>query len=91
MSPTINNTEPLLSPQHVQILTDDLAKLHQRIADVDRIERCRFECGDLRATLHALANQINDMLIHMGNVPPGVLPRVGQQARPLIPSHNGGN
>jgi hypothetical protein len=91
MSPAITAQEPLLSPQHVQILTDDLALLHKRIADVDRIERCRFECGDLRATLHALANQINDMLTHMGNVPPGIIPRIGQQARPLVPSSNGGN
>ena len=87
MSQQITSKEPLLSPQHVQILTDHLARLHQRIADVDRIERCGFECGDLRATLHALSGQIALMLTEMGNVPAGVIPAVANgMGRPLVPT-----
>lgn len=86
----ITNRPPLLTPQHVQILTDHLAKIHGSIADVDRIERCGFECGDLRATLGALGNQISTMLAELGNVPQGMIPQIkGTQPRPLVPTATG--
>jgi hypothetical protein len=40
----------------------------------------------LRATLHALASQIQQMLTTLGNVPHGVVPQFnGGGPRPLIP------
>jgi hypothetical protein len=81
--------KPLLTPNQVAVLSDQLAKLHQAMADADRIERCGFECGDIRATIAALSVTIKNMLAIMGNVPPGAInaigaPPTGQMANQLV-------
>ena len=86
--------KPLLTPNQVATLSDQLAKLHQAMADADRVERCGFECGDIRATIQALSVTIKNMLGILGNVPPGAIsaiggPPIGQMANQLINHGNG--
>lgn len=88
----MTDAKPLLTPNQVAVLTDQLSKLHAAIADADRIERCGFECGDIRATLHALSVTIQTMLTHLGNVPQGLVPQMQGQPQPTIlrPGGSGG-
>jgi len=77
MANGITQTPPLLSPANVQALSTQLANLNQAIADANRIEQCGFDCGDIRATLHALSQTIQTMLVQLGNVPIGAVNAIG--------------